>query len=227
MKNIVIIPAAGNGLRLGEQIPKQYLKVFGKEIIAYTIDIFQNCGLIDEIIISAQTEYFDQIRQIKDNYGFTKISKVVKGGETRQKSVANALFSITAEDSDLILIHDAARPLLPKLILKNAIEKAKIHQSAIVAIKAKDTLLIGNSIAEKYIPRENVFYVQTPQIFSFKILKESFIFCENTNFIATDDSSLVKNAGFDIHLVEGSEFNFKITTATDLEIFKKIVNSNN
>ncbi|MFA5803197.1 MAG: 2-C-methyl-D-erythritol 4-phosphate cytidylyltransferase [Melioribacteraceae bacterium] len=223
MKTFAIIPSGGTGNRIGTDLPKQYLQFNGKELIAYTIDIFQKCDLIDDIIISACKDYFDLLHTIKNNYSFSKISKIVEGGEERQHSVFNALKSINAKDDDLIIVHDAVRPLLPRDILMKAIETAKISGSAVVAIKAKDTLVKGLDSVISYIDRQDIFYLQTPQIFHFRILMDAFIKAEKEEFIGTDESMLVQRAGNKVNIVSGSSFNFKITTEEDLLILDNII----
>ena len=125
MKKIVIIPSGGKGLRLGTDIPKQYVKVNNKELIAYTIDVFEQCDEIDEIVIAAQKDYFDLLNKIIKKYSFKKVLKIVEGGKERQDSVYNALSSLSASNRDLILVHDAARPLLPQKVLLSVLHIQK------------------------------------------------------------------------------------------------------
>jgi len=222
MKTFAVIPAGGKGLRINSEIPKQFLSINGKELIAYTIDVFQKCNMIDEIIIASQKDYFELLNQIKSKYSFTKITNIVEGGKERQFSVFNAVKSIIANDDDLIIVHDAVRPLLPLSVLENAIKTAIQYGSAITAIKAKDTLVKGNEFVEDYIDRKEIYYVQTPQIFQYKIFYNSMIKAEKDNFIGTDESMILKNAGYKVKIVEGSAFNFKITTKDDLKLFSLI-----
>ena len=220
MKTFAIIPSGGTGNRIGTDLPKQYLQFNGKELIAYTIDIFQKCDLIDEIIISARKDYFDLLHTIKNNYSFFKISKIVEGGEERQHSVFNALKSINAKDDDLIIVHDAVRPLLPHDILMKAIKTAKISGSAVVAIKAKDTLIKGMDSVVSYIDRQDVYYAQTPQVFHYKILLDAMNQAEKENFIGTDESMLAHRAGYKVRIVIGSSLNLKITSQDDIKLFE-------
>ncbi len=225
MKTIAIIPAGGKGKRINSNIPKQYLLFNGKELIAYTIDVFQKSDMIDEIIIPAQREYFTLLNEIKSKYSFTKISKIVEGGQERQLSVFNAVKSINPESDDLILVHDAVRPFLSDSILKNVIEAAINYGSAITAIKAKDTLVKASDEVKSYIDRTDVFYIQTPQVFKYKIFLEAIKKAEKENFIGTDESTVVHNAGYPIKIVEGSSLNFKITTEDDLRLFELLINN--
>lgn len=226
MKIFAIIPSGGTGKRINSTLPKQYIKFNGKELIAYTLEVFQKCELIDEIVISAQKEFFKLLDEIKEHYSFTKLSKIVQGGEERQNSVFNALKSLHASDEDLVVVHDAARPLLPQNVLINAIETAKKFGSAVVATKAKDTLIKGNDFVLSFIDREEFYYAQTPQIFSYKILSEAFMKASEDNFLGTDESMLVHRIGHKIKLVEGSSFNFKITNQDDIKLFGLISEHN-
>jgi len=223
MKVFAIIPAAGKGSRSGNSIPKQYIKFKGKELIAYTIELFQKNKNIDEIIIPADLDYFDLLNKIKKKYNLSKVQKILRGGNERQDSVYNALRQIKAEKDDLVLVHDAARPLLPDEILDIAIAAAKRKGNAVVCIKAGDTLIQGNDTIKKYIDRKEVYYVQTPQIFKYtdlsKAMEQAFV----RNFYGTDESMLVKKIGKKIYIVEGSPLNFKITTKSDLRLFSMII----
>lgn len=222
MKTIAVIPAGGKGLRSGFTTPKQYLKVAGKEIIVYTLKTFQKCSLIDRIILAAEPDYFSLLMRLIKKYSLNKVNLIVEGGKTRQQSVFNAAMSSGAEDHDLIVVHDAARALLPFPILNSAIIKAKEKGNALVCIKAKDTLIKGRNFVEEYLNRDEVYYVQTPQIFRYKDLRKALLKSEKENFDGTDESMLIKRLGKKVHIVEGSIFNFKITTKEDVELFKKL-----
>jgi len=222
MKTFVIIPASGKGKRGDTATPKQYLRFHGKELIVYTLEVFQRNNLVDEIIIAAEPTYFTLLNKIAKDYNLTKISQLVEGGEERQDSVYNALKAIKAEDDDLVAVHDAARPMLSDSILTKAINTAKEKGNALVCLKARDTLLKGGQIVKEYIDRSEIYYVQTPQIFEYKDLKKAMKKAYEKNFIGTDESMLIKELGIDINIVEGSMLNFKVTTMTDIEMFEKL-----
>lgn len=223
MSCIAIIPAAGKGLRSGLATPKQYLKVNGKEIIVYTLQTFQKNKLINKIIIAAETEYFSLLIKLVKKYKLSKVKLIVEGGSTRQQSVYNAVLSSDANDNDLLVVHDAARALIPNDILKNAIISAKKNGNALVCIKAKDTLIKGKKTVDKYLNRDEVYYVQTPQIFKYRDLQIALSKADKEKFIGTDESMLVKRLEKKVHIVEGSVFNFKITTKEDVEMFRKLI----
>jgi 2-C-methyl-D-erythritol 4-phosphate cytidylyltransferase len=223
MKIIAVIPAGGKGTRSGFNIPKQYLKINGKELIAITIDVFQKNRSVDEIIISADPFYFKLLDKIKKKNSFTKVTSFVEAGKERQDSVYNGLNSISASDEDLIIVHDAARPLLPQVVLNAAINTAKTKGNALVCIKAKDTLVLGNEIVDKFIEREKVFYVQTPQIFKYVTLKKAMDKAYKDKFTGTDESMLVRKLNEKINIIEGSVFNFKVTSKDDFKLLSKLL----
>jgi len=225
MKTFVIIPAGGKGLRSGTSVPKQYLKFYGKELIAYTIETFQKSGLVNQIIIAAEPTYHKRLFQIIKKYKFTKVNTIVEGGITRQDSVFNCIKSLNAEKNDMVIVHDAVRPLLTKTILNNAIKFAKEKGNAVVSIKAKDTLVKGANTVDDYIKRGNVHYIQTPQIFKYKDFVKAIKFSKENNYSGTDESGLMKKIGKRIFLVTGSAINIKITTQEDLKIFKTYIKS--
>ncbi len=223
MKITAIIPAGGKGFRSGFPTPKQYLKHNNKEIICYCLETFQKNKSVNEIIIAAEPEYFNLLLRIVKKYKLNKVKLIVEGGLTRQQSVYNALLSVEAEKDDLIIVHDAARALLSEEVLSNAISKAKQKGNAVVCIKAKDTLITGNETITSYLNRDEVYYVQTPQIFKYEVLIKAFRNAEKKNLIVTDESSLVREIGRKVFISEGSVFNFKITTKEDFKLFKKLV----
>ncbi|MBU2505742.1 MAG: 2-C-methyl-D-erythritol 4-phosphate cytidylyltransferase [Bacteroidetes bacterium] len=223
MKVTAVIPSGGIGKRINSSLPKQYIQIKGKELIAYTLQIFNASIHVDEIVIAAAPEYFELLSDIKSKYGFNKIIKVVSGGKDRQDSVYNALSSISAHSEDLIVVHDAARPILPASVLENAIATAKKHGAVVSAIKASDTLLKGNQTVESYLDRNDIYYVQTPQVFKFGLLHEAMKKANLENFIGTDESMLVHNYGHKVVIVDGSPINIKVTNNEDLEIIKLLL----
>ena len=223
MKTYVIIPAGGKGIRSGSATPKQYCKFKGKELIVYSLQTFQRNKSVDEIVVSAEPAYFGLLNKLKRKYRLTKLKTIVNRGKKRQDSVYNGLKAIQAEKNDLVVIHDAARPLLPANILTNAIKVAKTKGNALVCIKAGDTLVKGNNSVKEYIDRKNVHYVQTPQIFKYSDLQKAMKKAFEDNFYGTDESALIKRIGKTINIVEGSFLNFKITTKSDFEVLKKLI----
>jgi 2-C-methyl-D-erythritol 4-phosphate cytidylyltransferase len=222
MRVVAIIPAAGSGSRIGGDTPKQFLKFNGKELIAYTLDVFQRSEMVDEIIIATSGTGFEQIEDIKARYGYTKISMVVQGGKERQDSVFAALNAAKLEFNDLAAVHDAARALISPETLNSAIIKAKETGSALVCIKARDTIGLIGSEGVEYIDRNRIILVQTPQIFRYGELMQAFNSAYRDGFYGTDESSLMSRCGFKVELAEGSVYNFKVTNKEDIELFRNI-----
>lgn len=223
MKRIVIIPSGGSGQRVGSSLPKQYIKINGKELIYYTLKVFQDSPEIDEIVLAAQCEYFTLIEDLAKINSITKISGIVEGGNTRQESVYKALLSLNPEDNPTIIVHDAVRPFLTSGILSEGIRTAEKEGAAVTAIPATDTLLTGKNYVSEYLDRTGIFYVQTPQVFKYDIIKFSFDKAKEENFAGTDESMIVKNAGYNIKIINGSPLNMKITTKDDFEIADNIL----
>ncbi len=223
MKVIAIIPAGGKGIRSGLSAPKQYLKFNGKELIAYTIGVFQKNKLVDEIIIAAEKKYHPLLEKLRKKYKLNKIKIIVEGGKERQDSVYNALLSADADKNDLIVVHDAARPLLPQEVLTEAIKTASVKGNALVCLKSKDTLVKGDKLVKSYLNRDEIYYVQTPQIFKYKDLKLAMEKAYEEKFCGTDESVLIKRIGKKVHIVEGSIFNFKVTTKADIDLLNMIL----
>lgn len=223
MKKIVIVPAGGKGTRSGFTEPKQFIKVKGKELIVYSLETFQKNKLVDEIIVATDPGFFKLLEKLKQKYRLNKLIKIVEGGKERQDSVFNALSSVSANRNDLIIVHDAARPLLPGKVLVDAIKTAEKKGNAVVCVKGNNTLVQGKNYVEDYIPRENVRYVQTPQIFRYGDLLKAINKAYKENFYGTDESMLIKRSGKRVNITEGSNINFKVTTKEDFKIFESLV----
>ena len=223
MKIFAVIPAGGKGIRSGFSAPKQYLKFYNKELIVYTLEVFQKNKLINEIIVAAEANYFPLLKRIREKYKLTKIKNIVEAGIERQDSVYNALSSIDAIDEDLIVVHDAARPLLNSNVLNKAVNVAVEKGNALVCIKTKDTLIRANRTVNSYLDRWEIYNVQTPQIFKCKDLMKAYKKAIKEKYYGTDESVLVKNLGKKIHITEGSVMNFKVTTKEDIQLFKRLI----
>ncbi len=223
MKKIVIVPAGGKGTRSGFNRPKQFIKIKEKELIVYSLETFQKNKLVNEIIVAADPGYFKLLERLKKKYKLNKLIKIVEGGKERQDSVFSALSSVSANRNDLIIVHDAARPLLPVEVLTGAIKTAEKKGNAVVCVTGNDTLIRAKKYVEDYIPRENVFYVQTPQIFRYGDLLKAMNKAYEENFYGTDESVLIKRIGKRVNITEGSNLNFKVTTREDFKVFESLV----
>ena len=215
MKHFVIITGGGSGLRMGEEIPKQFLCLNGIPVIMHTINRFTEFA--KTIIVTLPEQYFDYWEEIQHKYNFHIPHVLVAGGETRFHSVKNAVEHLS--DTGLVAIHDAVRPFVSQNLIKSCFECAEKYGTAVAAIPLKDSLRTVCNSKSKSIDRSNIFAVQTPQVFDCEIIKKSYK--QAFNPIFTDDASVVEALGYDIQLVAGEELNFKITTPTDLIIAEK------
>lgn len=229
MRTYAIIPAGGKGKRSGSKVPKQFLKINGKELIVYALEVFQSNKLVNEIIVPAEPLYHNKLKNLVKKYNLSKVTSIVEGGRERQDSVYIALCSLLSPSfNDLIAVHDAARPLLPSGVLTSALTFAKKKGNAVVCIKARDTL-VRNKMKKKieeYINREEVYYVQTPQVFIYKDLKKAMDAADRDKFYGTDESMLLNRIGIKVNIVEGSVFNFKVTSQNDIILVKRILGKN-
>ncbi len=220
MMTTAIIPAAGTGSRSGLNIPKQFIQFSGKELIVYTLERFQSCKEVDNIILAASKESINFLGELAKKYDITKITQIVEGGAQRQDSVYSALSSLPESYRGLVAVHDAARPLIPIEVLSAGIRYAAKKGSALFAMKAKDTLIQKSDNGIEYLNRDNVYQVQTPQIFRYPELKHAFDLAYSQGFYGTDESMLMKNAGYKFEIFDGSVFSFKVTGPDDVELFR-------
>ena len=222
--NGVVIVAAGTGSRMNMGINKQFIKLEGKEIIAYTIEKFYNNSNIEDIVVVVKEDEFEFFKEeILDKYNFKNI-KIAYGGKERQDSVYNGL-KLLDEKCDVVLIHDGARPFVSDKIIDKSIEEAKEHKAIVVGVPVKDTIkVIDNDKNIVDTPNRNVLWaVQTPQTFDYNILIDAYKDAFKNKFYGTDDAMLVERIGYKVKMLEGSYNNIKITTQEDLSVGSQIL----
>lgn len=219
MATTAIIPAGGRGIRMENAINKQFITIKNKPIIVHSLEKFCDCFLIDEIIAVVPEEWINFVNQeIIKKYQLSKVKKVVAGGSTRQESVFNGLLLID-KNTDLVLIHDAVRPLISADSIDAVIHAGLTNGAAILAVPALDTIKeVESGVVKSTLDRNLLWQVQTPQVFSREIILEAHQKAIQENIIATDDAALVENLGFPVHIVPGSYENIKITTPDDLAL---------
>lgn len=222
--NGVVIVAAGTGSRMNMGINKQFIKLEGKEIIAYTIEKFYNNSNIEDIVVVVKEDEFEFFKEeILDKYNFKNI-KIAYGGKERQDSVYNGL-KLLDEKCDVVLIHDGARPFVSDKIIDKSIEEAKEHKAIVVGVPVKDTIkVIDNDKNIVDTPNRSVLWaVQTPQTFDYNILIDAYKDAFKNKFYGTDDAMLVERIGYKVKMLEGSYNNIKITTQEDLNVGSQIL----
>jgi len=222
MKNIAIIVAGGSGMRFGGEIPKQFIEVGGKPIIIHSMEAFDRHAEIGNIIAVCQPGHMRLLRRQTEEYGIRKLLTIAEAGLTRRKSVLSGLKAVNDKDA-IVLIHDAARPLVSERIISDNIIAATECGAAVTAITAVDTMFISQdgTYAEGPLQRGGLYCAQTPQSFRFKIIMDAHISAGSAD--VTDDCQLVLAAGHKVAIVEGSELNFKVTTPVDLDRFRSVL----
>lgn len=223
-----IIVAGGSGKRMGMSIKKQYILLNEKEVLAHTIEKFNECACIDEIIVVVSKEEIESTRKnIIEKYGYQKVTQVVAGGKERQDSVYNGLMN-TDDETKYVMIHDGARPFIKEETINKALETVMEKKACVVAVPVKDTIKVvdnASKVIEHTPSRETLWSVQTPQCFDKQMLMSAYQFANEANLTVTDDSMLVEAYGKKVYIVEGDYTNIKITTKEDLIIGKAILQS--
>lgn len=219
MKTLALITAAGKGQRMHSEVPKQYLLLGGKPILAQTLSVFVKCPDIDGIYVIVPQDQMEKVqREIIEKYRIQKVLKVVRGGKTRQQSVYNGLKAIRS-DCDIVVVHDGVRPLVTEGLITESIQAARKNGAAVVAVPARDTVkrsLTGKKL--KTLDRNEIWMAQTPQSFQFSLLLKAYQKAEEDGIQATDDAFLVERLGHPITLIQGDYTNIKITTPEDLAL---------
>lgn len=229
MRNYAVILAGGIGSRMGNvDRPKQFIEVYGKPVIAYTLETFSMHSEIDKIIIVTLKEWHDDVKAIVRKFEISKVATIIEGGDTRQQSVYAAVQHLQdeAQVDDIIIVHDAVRPLISQKIISNNIEVAKEWGAVDTVIPSADTVVYSLDKDEiKDIPdRECFFLGQTPQSFKYSVLSAAHEhFIANGQLETTDDCKLVLLMEQPVKLTEGDKLNFKITTFEDLTLFKALL----
>jgi 2-C-methyl-D-erythritol 4-phosphate cytidylyltransferase len=228
MRVSVILPAAGLGTRMtpghtSHAAPKQFLELAGTPILIRTLRAFAAVPEVTELIVAVRATEMERLTAHIFEYGFTEKVRVVEGGDSRQESVSNALRSLECDADDVVLVHDAVRPLIEPAVILRVIEAVEKHGAAIVGLPALDTIkqverTADGAIITATIPREYIVQAQTPQGFRYGLLRKAFADAEADGFIGTDEASIAERAGLQVYVVPGSAANLKITQPGDLEL---------
>lgn len=219
-KCTAIVLAAGQGKRMNSKIQKQFLEVKGYPVLYYSLKVFQESPLIDEMILVTGENVLSYCREkIVDKYGFTKVKKILPGGKERYDSVYAGL--LACEDCDFVFIHDGARPFISEEILERGLEGVRETGACVVGMPSKDTVkLAENGFVKETPERSSVWTIQTPQIFSYSLIRKAHENIRRKDMSGiTDDAMVVEQeTGAKIRLAMGSYQNIKITTPEDLAI---------
>jgi len=224
-KVVAIILGAGAGARMNSSKPKQFLRLGDKPAIIYSIDTFQKCSLVDEIIVVMRKGWIKKTQHLISKYNFSKVSSVIIGGRIRMDSAYNALLFLKKNRRPkIVVIHDAVRPFVTQKIIVDSIRAAVKYGAADVVAKTTDTIIMAENNFIKEIPdRRYLFNGQTPQTFRYDLILKAHEFARRKNIpYVTDDAKLVLNMGKKVRIVNGDYENIKLTTKADIELAETI-----
>jgi len=223
MQVFAILPAAGLGTRIAGPQPKQFLILDGLPILIHSLRAFASVERVTAIYVAVRKPEMERVQAQIAEYGFASQVRVVEGGDSRQESVSHALEALPAQPDDIVLVHDAVRPLIDAATIDRTIDAVLEHGAAIVGLPAVDTIkqverTAHGALITSTIPREFIVQAQTPQGFRVGLLRNAFAEAMADGFIGTDEASLLERAGQPVAVVHGSPVNLKITQPGDLEL---------
>jgi 2-C-methyl-D-erythritol 4-phosphate cytidylyltransferase len=226
MSVFVILPAAGIGTRMASSggAPKQFLSLKGLPVLLHSLNAFLAVPRITAIYVAVRESEQARVSELLAEHRVSDKVHVVTGGDSRQDSVANALTALpSTSDDDIVLVHDAVRPLIDSSTIERTIAAIEKHGAAIVAMPAIDTIkqverTADGALITSTIPRELIVHAQTPQGARVPLMRKAFAEATADEFVGTDESSLLERAGISVFVVPGSARNFKVTQPGDLDI---------
>ena len=226
---VVIVIAGGVGSRMGADIPKQFVLVDGKPVLFYTLDAFEQHPLVDAIELVLIEGWEKDVDAWKEQYGITKLKWVVKGGATGQESIRNGVFGLEGKCAagDIVVVHDGIRPLVETSVLDDVIAKAKEFGTGVTSMPYNEQIFLVDerdpAATRRYIPREPLRRVATPQAYRFDLLDQAYheAFERKVGIYGSSyTNTMMVELGHELHFAAGSDTNMKLTTPGDLEIFK-------
>lgn len=229
MSTIAVIVAGGSGHRMGQDIPKQFINVYDKPVIIYTLEGFQRHPMVDAIEVVCLEGWHDVLWAYAHQFNITKLKWVVNGGNTGQESIRNGVYNLEgkAENGDVVIIHDGIRPLVDDTVLTDVIQKAKEFGNGVTSLPYNEQIFVVNSDDEnttkQYIPRETLRRVATPQAYQFKRLDEAYHEAYEKGigiYGSSYTNTMMVELGETLYFAAGSDKNIKLTTKDDLEMFK-------
>ena len=235
--NVALILAGGVGTRLGAKIPKQFIEVLGKPVLAYSIEAFESHPEIDAVLVACVKPYIDYVWQMKEKYNLSKLKWITEGGDTFQGSVLNGIQFLEnkIEREDIVLVHFGASPFITEDIISDCIKVCKEKGNAISTTdylllsgekKTTETVLAPGNYTEKYINRDTIAVMNTPHAFQYGFLLDMYEEAIETGVIDTVEphtTTLMYALGKRIYFSKGSQTNIKITTKEDLDLFEGYV----
>ncbi len=229
IKTVALLTAAGVGSRMHNDIPKQFIHVENKPIIIYTLEAFQNHPAIDEIIVACLNGWIPILQAYAKQYGITKLKYIINGGSTGQESITNCLEKLKSEgfdENDIVMVHDGNRPLVSDSVISESLASCISKGNAVAYVPCNGVVVTteDQTHCDEQLNRDNVKITQTPHTFRFgKIYRAYQEMAKQNEYNVVAPCSVMMKLGEEVFLSPGSEFNFKITTQEDLEIFKALV----
>jgi 2-C-methyl-D-erythritol 4-phosphate cytidylyltransferase len=229
MSNIALIIAGGSGNRMGQDIPKQFINVYDKPVLIYTLEGFERHPMIDAIEVVCLDGWHDVLRAYAKQFNITKLKWVISGGKTGQESIRNGVYNLEdkAKEDDIIIIHDGIRPLVDATVLTDVIQKAKEFGNGVTSMPYNEQIFVVNledvTTTKQYIPRETLRRVSTPQAYQFGRLDSAYheAFEKEIGIYGSSyTNTMMVELGETLHFAAGSDKNIKLTTKDDLELFK-------
>ena len=224
---VAIIIAGGSGSRMGQDIPKQFINVYDKPVLIYTLEGFQKHPMIDAIEVVCIDGWHDVLWAYAKQFGITKLKWVVSGGKSGQESIRNGVYNLEGKvsDEEVIIVHDGIRPLVDETVLTDVIIKCGKYGNAVTSLPYNEQIFVklDEYTTNKYIPRETLQRVQTPQAYQFGLLDSKYheAFERGIGVYGSHyTNTMMVELGVILHFAAGSEKNIKLTTKDDLEMFK-------
>ena len=227
--NIAIIIAGGSGHRMGQDIPKQFINVYDKPVLIYTLEGFQRHPQIDAIEVVCLDGWHDVLRAYARQFNITKLKWIVSGGKSGQESIRNGVYNLEdkVKDDDIVVIHDGIRPLIDASVLTDVLLTAQKFGNAVTSMPYNEQIFVVNpedeTTTKQYIPRETLRRVSTPQAYQFKLLDDKYheAFEKEIGIYGSSyTNTMMVELGVTLHFAAGSDKNIKLTTKDDLELFK-------
>lgn len=231
--NIALVIAGGIGSRMGLDVPKQFVTIYGKPVLIYTMECFEHHPMIDSIELVCLDGWQETAKRYSEKYGISKLRKIVTGGASGQESIRNGVFSLngTCKDDDIIIVHDGIRPLVDDSVLSDVIVKCKKYGNAVSSLPYNEQIFVADDelSSVKYIPRETLRRVSTPQAYKFSLLYEKYreAFEKGIGIHGSSyTNTMMVDLGVRLYFAAGSDRNIKLTTKDDLELFKAYIEAN-
>ena len=231
--NIAVIIAGGSGVRMGMDVPKQFINVYDKPVLIYTLESFQKHPKIDAIEVVCIDGWHDILRAYAEQFGITKLRWIISGGATGQESIRNGVYNLegVASEDDIIIIHDGIRPLVDSAVLSDVISKCAIYGNAVTSMPYNEQIfVVDDDISTvQYIPRETLRRVATPQAYKFGKLDSAYheAFSKEIGIYGSSyTNTMMVELGERLYFAAGSDKNIKLTTKDDLEMFKAYLKAN-